>query len=168
MSTFGVEVEGVVSLIKEKYIPKLVHIVRKEPLQLTADQLLEISNAKIAKRIASIVARNGEKRFGPMWSEGQGVLSDGRGVQLQSSADALEILIPVTEIVPYKTHVRFDLDCNKITVYEKRQQDNKPIVFYNVHLPESDIPATLSLSNVMHDVGKILTQVEQVTLISKI
>ena len=168
MSTFGVEVEGVVSLIKEKYIPKLVHIVRKEPLQLTADQLLEISNAKIAKRIASIVARNGEKRFGPMWSEGQGVLSDGRGVQLQSSADALEIFIPSTETVLHTTHIRFDLAGNKIIAYEKRQPDNQPIIFYHVQMPESNIPVKLSLSNVLHDVGKILTQVEQVTLISKI
>ena len=168
MPTFSVEVEGVVSIIKEKIISKLVHSVKKEPLQITADQIMERSNAKIAKRIASIVAENGEKRFGPMWSEGQGVLSDGRGVQLQSSADALEIFIPSTETVLYTTHIQFDLAGNKILAYEKRQPDNQPIIFYHVQMPECNIPATLSLPNVLNDVGKILTQVEQATLIPKL
>jgi hypothetical protein len=96
-----------------------------------------------------------------MWCEKQGILPDGREVYLQSSTNTLEILIPATDTIPHRTHVCFNLVTEKINTYEIRRPDDQPIIFYQVNLPKSSVPITLSRSDILHDVGLILTQVER-------
>jgi hypothetical protein len=177
VSIFSGELLGVVNLIKGKVVLDRDR-VNEESTQLTKDQLQERKNAEYAEKIASFVQRNGEKRFGEMWSELHGNLPYGNKVFLQVSDKTMEIDITpnednTPEIYPYKIHVCFDRGNKNIRTYEERQiyrcspdrkgsQCNldKPIVYYQVNIKEC-IPPDLSPSKVLHDVGEILTQVER-------
>jgi len=161
MPAITAEFGKLIGKIPENLTSKLVN---KGPIQLIEDKLLEGSNAKSAKKIASMVTEYGENRFGGPWSEKRLVLLDGREVYLQSSADALEILIPRTNSDPNETHVRLNLPKREITTYDVQGLDGQALIYYQVLRPENNFPKTLSRSDILREVGDILTQVEQVTL----
>jgi hypothetical protein len=164
MSAITTEIEKFLVQIPEKLTDELI---KKDPSNLIAVKLLERSNTKKAMIVDSIIKRDGVNRFGPMWSEIQGVLPGGREVHLQSSTDTLEIDIPATKIDPVRTHIRYDLVGKKIYTYETRLPNHEPIFYYQVNLPEDNIPKRLSRLNVLRNVGDILTQVENAILNTK-
>ncbi len=127
------------------------------------DQLLERAIQIRAGRIAATVRVKGEQRFGPMWSEITGLLPDGREAHLQSSADALEIAVGVTEAMPQRIHVRCNLTKGIVNTYEQWQPDHRPAMYYNQPAGER-FPTTLSDHAVLTDVKEILAQVESMNL----
>lgn len=136
--------------------PKLFDRRRVEngSIRPSADQFLEKSIKERASKIAATLTKTGEQRFGPMWSEGSGVLPNGRKVHLQSSVDALEINLGAADKVPQTTHVRYDLTVGRVNTYEVRQLDGQPVIFYNVSSNKIPPPGVLK------SVGEVLTQVE--------
>lgn len=162
MTAFNGEVAELMTRIRTKFIRNHTNHLNQDPQPLTADQLQEISNLKSARRIASFVTSTGEQKFGPgSWSEARLVLPDVGDAYLQSSATALVITIPDSENVPYETHVHFDLSGKETAAYERTLLGTKQVVNYRIYLPEKGVPASPSSSKDLHDVGQILTRIEQ-------
>lgn len=127
-----------------------------------ADEFLKSTNRERAEKIAESLREKGKQRFGPMWSECDGILSNGRRIHLQASVDTLAIDILPTNKIPLNTYVRYDLAARTYDTYKVSKTDGKLVVFYQKH-DKIMSPIKLSSREISNRVSEIFKQADLIT-----